>query len=179
MTLRQKEPEHAQAPSFDWVFWLKWVLVSSLGWLLGILLPQEGTVAIGLAMGLLQWIVLRNLIPQAGWWIAASGLGWALGFLVTEYLLPAEIVVLQGAFLGLFMGLLQWLVLRQKVRLAAWWILVSALGWAIGPILGLPLVGAVVGATTGLTLELLTRPLRHEPPPEPEPEPAPWRNTNT
>jgi MFS family permease len=74
--------------------------------------------------------------------------------------LPAEIIVLQGILIGLIIGVMQWLALQRWVRRAGWWLLVSALAWAIGPILGPTLTGGVIGAVTGFALELLTRPLR-------------------
>jgi hypothetical protein len=154
---RPREENKQGAPSFDWVFWLKWILVSTLGWLAGFALPGLLAAAIGVALGILQWLVLRSLFERAGWWILASGAGWAMGFVAVTYLLPEEVVVLQGVLLGAGIGVAQWIVLRRWVPGAYWWIPMSALGWAVGPILGPLLVGGVVGAATGFSLELLAR----------------------
>ena len=35
--------------------------------------------AIGLGLGLAQWMVLRGYLKNAGWWIVATGIGFALG----------------------------------------------------------------------------------------------------
>jgi lipopolysaccharide export LptBFGC system permease protein LptF len=65
---------------------------------------------------------------------------------------------------GGFIGLAQWLLLRQRVRHAVWWIVANALGWGI---LGLgamtlsnkvmPAVGLLLvpGISTSLALWLL------------------------
>ena len=143
--------------SFDWALWWQWVLVSTLGWLLGWTLVHQ--VVIGAVIGIAQWLVLRRLVSRAGWWILASTVGWAVGAAVVTLVFPPQPGVLAGAVLGAMTGLAQWFVLRRWVRQAGWWVLISALGWAIGLIgvLGASLAGAVVGAVTGIALELLLR----------------------
>ena len=42
------------------------------------------------------------------------------------WLVALEIVLIGGSI-----GLPQWLLLRQRVRRAAWWILASVLGWGV------------------------------------------------
>jgi hypothetical protein len=145
--------------SFDWVFWLQWVLVGTLGWFLGLALI--GDVGIGAAMGIMQWLVLRPQVRQASWWIVASIVGWIIG-LVAIAVVPPEIGALTGIMLGVVFGTAQWFILRRWVDGAGWWIVVSALGWAVGPIFGVLFVGAVVGAVTGIALELLLRHPRPE-----------------
>jgi hypothetical protein len=51
---------------------------------------------------------------------------------------------------SLVRGLGQWLLLRQNVKRAGWWILATAIGWVIA-------AGAGVGAITGTALVLLLR----------------------
>ena len=76
---------------------------------------------------------------------------------------------------GAVAGVLQWLVLREKVSLAGWWVLASCTGWGLamatglttmvlferGGILGLALspslAGPVLGGVTGVLLFLLLR----------------------
>jgi hypothetical protein len=70
-----------------------WILATMAGWFLGIFLivflrwlgwtaPMNTLdltlLLMGLAIGLTQWLLLRNRLPQAGWWIAANVLGWGL-----------------------------------------------------------------------------------------------------
>ena len=63
----------------DWSTWFQWVLATTLGWLLGWLIV--GQLALGGAVGIGQWLVLRRLLgQQTVWWILASTLGWAAGW---------------------------------------------------------------------------------------------------
>jgi hypothetical protein len=92
----------------------------------------------GAVVGILQWLVLRRLLPATGWWIAATAGGWAAagaidgtlsGFLsgtvtgvgpgigVLGFLLAT---VLGVAALGLLPGVLQSLVLRHRVEALNW-----------------------------------------------------------
>ncbi|MEA3350210.1 MAG: hypothetical protein U9Q82_06290, partial [Chloroflexota bacterium] len=60
MSKRRDEP-------FNWVFWLQWVLATTVGWLIGgAFLPVE--IGAGLAVGLLQGLILRPMIARTGWW---------------------------------------------------------------------------------------------------------------
>jgi hypothetical protein len=145
---------------FDWTLWLQWLAVTTLGWVLGgVLLPGLALVTAGLVIGILQWVILQQRLPQAGWWILASTAGWAGGWAIVIALVPPELGVLTGAVLGAAMGTLQWLFLRGHFHQAGWWIVVSTLGWTASLTLltGRFLVGAVAGAVTGIALELLFR----------------------
>jgi len=147
-------------PVFNWTLWLQWLAVTAMGWILGgVLLPELALVGTGLVIGLLQWVVLRQYLRQAGWWILASAVGWAGGWWIVSSVAPLEIGILTEPLLGAAMGTLQWLVLRRQLRQSGWWIVVSALGWtvALTGLTGQLLVGVVVGAVTGITLELLLR----------------------
>ncbi|MEP7137673.1 MAG: hypothetical protein ABI904_22335 [Chloroflexota bacterium] len=70
-----------------------WVLATTGGWLLGILLVlapdwlnwRNGSLnldlaflSMGLAIGIAQWLLLRRRLSHAGWWIAANVAGWGL-----------------------------------------------------------------------------------------------------
>lgn len=154
MSVRKKQ-EH-QGQSFDWILWLKWILVTTLGWSIGVALGIE--LLIGAVVGTLQWLVLRPLIRDDGWWIPASAIGWAgaavgIGFAQPEDRLVGQVVIATGIGLG------QWLVLRWQVHRAWWWIVLSTLGWALGMMgmLGVSLAGTVAGSVTGFGLELLLR----------------------
>ena len=100
---------------------------------------------LGLLSGFLQYLLLRRYLPRIGWWIGATVLGWLL-LIVVLGLLPivsspyfdvrsmwfgALAVVLMGGSTALP----QWLVLRQRVRRAAGWILASVLGWEVALLL--------------------------------------------
>jgi len=80
-----------------------------------------GLLILGSAMGLPQWLVLRQHLSKAGWWVLASALGM-VGYLVgvanpastlTEIILR---VVIVGALSGAITGIaLVWL-LRQPAK---------------------------------------------------------------
>jgi len=160
--MRLRSERKRKSESFNWTLWVKWILVTTLGWAGGLALGVEFVV--GVVVGSLQWLVVRPLIRQDGWWIPASGAGWAGGVaLVTLLLRPANPVV-GPALIGAGIGVAQWLVLRWQFQRAWWWIVVSTLGWAVGlmGVFGAPLAGAAAGAVTGVALEFLLRHPRSE-----------------
>ena len=72
-----------------------WIAASAAGGVLtsaGIVIwPNPPNVVVGLIgitalLGLLQWLVLRRSVRQAGWWVLASPVGYGLGFLVVQAL---------------------------------------------------------------------------------------------
>jgi hypothetical protein len=135
-------------------------MVTTLGWVLAGVLPSEfALVATGLVIGVLQWVVLRQYLRQAGWWIVFSALGWTAGWGIIITLIPPQLGILTEPVLGAALGTTQWLFLRRHFYQAGWWIPVSTLGWTVGltGLTGELLVGAVVGAVTGIALELLLR----------------------
>ena len=149
--------------TFDWAIWLQWVLVTTVGWMLGIALGGE--IGVGVFVGLGQWVILRRYFSQAWWWILASGAGWIVGWAVITsglVVLPgggAFTAIVSGAIFGLTMGTAQWLVLRWWTRFAGLWILASIPAWTIGLIglLGTILAGAAVGVITGFAFDFLQR----------------------
>ncbi|PSB28449.1 hypothetical protein [Stenomitos frigidus] len=161
----------------------------------------------GIILGFAQWLVLRRYIKHIGKWIAmtaiAASIAWLIGikasaiisfFLILDHtgtvevktLALARAVLLLGAWVGSVLGLAQWLVLREHIRRAGWWIFANAIAWAFGLLVayagttfmtidrfnlatalaaaatGLT-VGAVVGGITGIALLWLLKPrlLRH------------------
>ena len=150
--------------SVGWAFWLWWVLASALGWTMGFpiadaILRALGEVVadeiviftmFGAASGIMQWLLLRRHLPQAGWWVLASTLGGALIGAVASTVRvvdPAVGFVVAGASFGI----LQWLVLRRHVSHAGWWLLASPVGWAVSALVvrAADRVG-VFGAAEGL-----------------------------
>ena len=139
------------------------------------LLPYILWPALGLVTGFLQYLLLRRRLPRIGWWIAATTLGLLLGlicgrvlYLTLQDSLDTSAIwfeTLATALAGGAMGLAQWLVLRQRVRHAAWWILANVLSWGVvgwgAATLSsqsiMPAVGIVIvpGIATSITLWLL------------------------
>ncbi len=134
------------------------------------LLPYIFWPALGLANGLLQYLLLRRYLPRMGWWVAATTLGWPLALFATRHLYYATLsttfdgnsmwfVVVRIILTGGTIGLAQWFVLRQRVRHAAWWILANVLGWGVSGIfsswLDLWVFGVPAAIATAVALWLL------------------------
>ena len=154
-----------------WGFWLAWILVSILGFVVGALLGLyvaygffdrdvfDATIGIALGIvmgataGCLQWVVLRQIVAQAGPWILAS----TLGFTITLGMLGAIGIgesnedyvragILFAAVFGVAGGILQWLVLRRAgIARAGLWVLASIFGSLVAA-MGFP-ISATIGAT--------------------------------
>ena len=144
----------------DWALWFYWIMATTLGWLLGSLFFSGiPVVASGVAIAALQWAVLYRRIRKAWRWPILSGLGWIAGYILVVLLSPATLGLLAGPALGGATGLAQWLILRNEVDWAGWWIIISPLAWTTGLLLvpGLLSSGALPGALTGLALTILFR----------------------
>ena len=157
LVLILRRPVADNLPPFEWRLWLRWVLFSAgsaalIGLVLGIVIRfLERTIeeepllgqgvfllllftATAMAIGAIQWQLLRQRLSLAGLW----GLGSALGFLVLGFL---WLMQLGGsgalAFVagGLVAGLIQWAPMRRSVPWGSRWILISTLGVAlVGPV---------------------------------------------
>ncbi len=100
---------------------------------------------LGVAIGLIQYLLLRTRFAKMGWWVLITGLGWSLGWLgiawrytpLGDFELPASegFFLAAGLLLGALMGFAQWLLLRSQLPHAAWWIPVSALGFGVAFVL--------------------------------------------
>jgi len=148
--------------TIEWSLWIQWVLVTTLSWIIGFLI---GAGAVGVILGLGQWLVLRQWVREPGWWIWASTVGWGVAWIliITGVLLPPDAGIIAafvaGGVLGLMLGVAQWFVLRRLVKSAGWWVFGSIIGWALGAsgIFGITVVGAVAGAVTGFALDFMLR----------------------
>ncbi len=146
--------------SFDWALWFYWIMATTWGWLLGVLILPELALAIaGVFIGAFQWLVLQGRIPRPWRWIAATGIGWILGYFITLFLLSPGLETLAGMIIGLTTGIAQWMILRKELHWSGWWIIFSLIGWTTGLTLlpGLVRTGSLAGALTGLCLEVLLR----------------------
>ena len=72
-----------------WGFWLLWVLASTVGGIVGNSIATRSanswTMAgalVGAGTGIMQWLILRRQISQAGWWIPATTIGQAVGLAI-------------------------------------------------------------------------------------------------
>lgn len=126
----------------------------------------------GLLTGVLQYELLRRYFPRMRSWVAATVGGWLLGaFLILTHgwLNPTNTVLsLDLAFLimGLSIGVGQWLLLRQRLPRAGWWIGANVVGWSILALVtngnsmgqfGLFALGLLPACATALMLALLIK----------------------
>jgi len=90
---------------------------------------------VGLFVGTAQWLVLRKVIPLSKKWIPYSGIGVALGLLIGALIIGTGIehseIIFRGAITGISLGFMQWLLLKQHVRLSGVWIIVLPLFWSL------------------------------------------------
>ncbi len=152
-----------------WGFWLRWLVASSVGLMIGLavylplavvlgdelevvprtLVSAAGGGALGLSLGVAQWLLLRRRSPDQGRWVLASVAGGTVGG--TGALVAADIMgaamgtdfitnlVAGGAFLGASLGMAQWLLMRQRFARTGWWVVASTVGLSLG--LGIGRVG--------------------------------------
>lgn len=147
-----------QITGFDWAFWFLWIMATTLGWILGrFLLPNLATVIIGVTLGVMQWLVIRERIPKAWRWIVVTIIGWIFGSLLIQYLVTDGGEFLAGTILGCTVGIAQWIILRKELQWTGWWIVINIVAWTTGMALlpGIFSTGAMIGAITGIALGLL------------------------
>jgi hypothetical protein len=98
-------------------------------------------------------------VKRSGWWVIASALGWSAGFSIgaafAQRLGLSDIFfgVIVGFVTGAILGILQWLVLRQNVLSAGWWVPASIFAWTSSMLYYRPGVtgaGAYYGILSGL-----------------------------
>jgi hypothetical protein len=92
---------------------------------------------VGLLTGVMQYGLLRRYLPRIGWWVLATTGGWLLGvFLIVIF---SWLNWTDGSFnldlalilMGLAIGVGQWLLLRQRLPRASWWIGANVVGWGL------------------------------------------------
>jgi len=92
-------------------------------------------------------------------WILATAIGMGFGYEVARIVSPATQGLLFLSVPGIFMGCLQWLVLKKRVNVRGWWVLATfsaflifdLVGWIV-PSQVKPLIGQIFLALGGLTL---------------------------
>ena len=96
---------------------LGWSLLGIGGFAFNAALPAG---IAGLVAGLLQWLILRRQVDQAGWWILANTAGWAIGLWVGHSSGGLLTLLISGAVAGLITGAtLLWLIQQSQRRTIA------------------------------------------------------------
>jgi hypothetical protein len=113
----------------------------------------------GVAISVLQGIVLYKRIHKSWRWALASASSWIFGFIFHLFLTSSVTGSLAGPIIGGVVGIAQWLLLRKEFDWAGWWIIISILAWTTGltTMPGLISSGTLPGALSGLTLVILFR----------------------
>lgn len=133
-----------------------WIVANAAGWgvglALGTLLTIAGDripglnedrffayailVALGLATGAAQWVVMRRYLPQPARWVPATLVGYALCALIVGSANSAQLAgagpwddALMVGLIGAVIGLSQWWILRQNYRQAWLWVVATAAGF--------------------------------------------------
>lgn len=128
----------------------RWIRASWAGWLLGIpclialaLIGEALGIGgaqvsvgagVGAGVGFVQGRALREVLPPGHWfWSCAGGLG--LAFLLQDVVrlaewgsFPLKATVAIG---GLLTGIWQAVLLQERFRSAAWWVVASLAGWTL------------------------------------------------
>lgn len=156
---------NASHPPILWTSWLKWLLVTFIGLvagliifvLIGSLLGTAGEEAppfvfglvlgaiFGTAFGVAHWIFLRRYIPGLAAWIPATTVAFAFAAMIIFGLLdgdnqePSNLVrISHAALVGFSLGIAQWLVIRNRLgKQAGLWIVFSVVGWMLGEFTGI------------------------------------------
>ncbi len=167
-------PERRSVAASTWLAWLLmhmliWALTGA--WIFGLNISFDTLnqalapgAALGLLLGFGQWLVLRRHLAHLHWWplVSLAGLtgGIALGYGAGMALQALDgIATLASVATGaLFLGLLQWLLLRRRLQNAIWWLPATLLAWGFGLPAGwlLVILGFILEPTLSLPGGLLT-----------------------
>jgi len=122
-----------------------WILTTISGWVAGLfflgMLPHYmiwsmepviaqalGGAAIGIFLGLAQWLFLRRQVRRALFWILVNMVSWASGFILHLYFaLPQD--VMGFIVVGTIVGVSQWLALRKLISNTSRLVLANVLAW--------------------------------------------------
>ncbi len=157
---------------------------SDWAWIITI---PAGFLVVGLITGVSQWIILRNYLTRDGLflWVPLTAIGLPLGFILgalySVWTDPTHVksanhwlahygwssTTTIACIAGAFLGILQWLIIRNKVKGSLWWIPISSLAWGIGTTIAVDylytkyvfengiILGMIVGVITGLVIVFL------------------------
>lgn len=182
-----------EIPEIGPSLWWRWLIatfggfLTSLFWIeigerhdMGIIEGIIGSIAIATP----QSIILKQYISQSQWWVFVTVLTWSLtelsglggvGWFVPQTLQPFLRLfygIINGAEIGLALGIAQSFILKRQIPHSQKWIWVSIISWAVGlgvgwaiggvlrqftrlfisDVVGLAVTWLIVGAMTGYGL---------------------------
>jgi len=146
--------------SLDWTLFFKWIMATTIGWVVGrFLFPNLAFIIVGIALGILQGLVLQKYLLKIWSWEIETSLGWALGALIILFGGLDGMDIIAGLVIGVTTGTAQWMVLRRKLLWSGWWVVMSIVAWTTGMALlpGIFMTGVMAGLITGIALVLLLR----------------------
>ncbi len=129
-------------------FWGKWATATIVGYILSFFaylllgfsmwhyaysqfITWLSLIGVGFFVSLLQSEVLRIKVNIFILWIIATVVGWGIGIPVAGFLAYQISWLLFAPLFGLCIGISQWLVLRQQIRLAVVWVFVPMTTWVL------------------------------------------------
>lgn len=135
-------------------FWTRWVVATTVGWVVGMLAaiilsvlvvnlvyPKETDLIVGLCLGaavaLSQKIAVRRWVTLAPGWVWGATIGVGIPFVVVVLLDEFRPGTSEGWWPWLLIaggavcGLLQAYAARRHSSRAYWWVLVSAVSWSV------------------------------------------------
>lgn len=140
--------------------WSMWVLACTVGGSLGWVMASPiffgnssigssflTCTVVGASIGILQWLVLRQLRVRTPWWKwgGATAVGYGFGFATAHFffsdlystgmVLPL-VEILYGLVIGISVGIAQWFVLRKITAKTGWWIVAVIFGESVGGAVG-------------------------------------------
>jgi hypothetical protein len=145
-----------------WGFWLRWVLATVIGVVVGIALMFGGVgallndtpqavfgaglgVVFGTTLGIAQWLVIRLHLGGVGMWVPLTIVGWVVFWALNiagvfpegEGLSGKAIEGLwHGLVFGALVGLAQSIALRGRVNGAGWWVVINGVCWSLSAAAG-------------------------------------------
>ncbi len=162
----------------DWQFIIFWVLTNAIGLALGFFIGIElagadpnagivaGAVISAIVIGWIEMLLLTlQRVPVRWWWIAGTVV--AMFTWGAAYPLYQAMNVWGGLFLGLLVGVFQYITLRSRVERALVWLPANLIGWGLAfaifslllsfmnVLLVWVVCGLIGGAITGWTVSRL------------------------
>lgn len=136
----------AEREQAGWRFLLFWVLMTNLGFFLGlaveILILKQAVLYLAVPLaGLGQAYVVNRHISIYLPWAVGTAIFWIIGALIGSQIINAIMpgvgtfsiirFVFIAAVAGALAGIPQWIFARDWLPIGVWWILLSALAWAV------------------------------------------------